>query len=70
MGDFNINLNCNTDKDTSDYIDTFYSHSFYPTVNSPTRIAPNAFTVLKIHLGFAEVNSVFIVITSAKILPR
>ena len=43
MGDFNINLlNCNTDKDTSDYIDTFSSYSFYPTINSPTRITPTS----------------------------
>ena len=41
MGDFNINLlNCNTDKDTSDYIDTLCSHSFYSTINSPTRMTP------------------------------
>ena len=34
MGKFNINLlNCNTDKDTSDYIDTLYSHLFYPKIN-------------------------------------
>ena len=43
MGDFNINLlNCNTDKDISDYIDTLYSHSFCPTINSPTRITPTS----------------------------
>ena len=47
MGDFNINLlNCNTDKDTSDYIDTLYSHSFYPTINSPTRITPTSKTLI------------------------
>ena len=40
MGDFNINLNCNTDKDTSDYIDTRCSHLFYPIINFPTRITP------------------------------
>ena len=41
MADFNINLlNCNAGNDASDYIDTFYSHSIYPAVNTPTRIAP------------------------------
>ena len=38
-GDFNINfLNCNTDKDTSHYIDTLHSHSFYSTTLFLTRI--------------------------------
>ena len=47
MGDFNIKLlNCNTDKDTSDYIDTFDSYSFYPTINSPTRITPISKTLI------------------------
>ena len=37
MGDFNINiLNCNSDRDTSSFIDTIYSNSFYPTINIPT----------------------------------
>ena len=39
MGDFKIKLlDCKTDKHTSDFIDTLYSQSFYPTTNSPTRI--------------------------------
>ena len=47
MGDFNMNLlNCDTDKDTSDYIDTLFSHSFYPTINSPTRITPTSKTLI------------------------
>ena len=47
MGDFNINLlNCNTDKDTSDYIDTFYSHSLYFIINSPTRITSTSKTLI------------------------
>ena len=30
MGDFNINLlNCNMDKNTSDYVDILYSHVFF-----------------------------------------
>ena len=47
MGDFNINLlNCNTDKDSSDYVDTPYSHSFYSTINSLTRITPTTKTLI------------------------
>ena len=47
MGSFNINLlNCNTDKDASDYIDTLYSHSFHPTINSPTRRTPTTKTLI------------------------
>ena len=31
MGNFNINLlNCNIDKNTSDYVDILYSHAFFP----------------------------------------
>ena len=47
MGDFNINLlNCNTDKDSSDYIDALYSHSFYRTINSPTPVTPTTKTLI------------------------
>ena len=39
MGDFKINiLNSNSDRDTSSFIDTIYTNSFYPTMNIPTRI--------------------------------
>ena len=49
MGDFNIKfLNCNTDKDASDYIDILYSHSFYPTINSPTGIITITKTLIDI----------------------
>ena len=45
MGDFNINLlNCNIDKKTSDYVDTSYSHAFFPTINSPAGITANSKT--------------------------
>ena len=38
MGDFNITiLNCENDKDTSEFIDLIYASSFYPTINTPTR---------------------------------
>ena len=38
MGKFNKNLNCNIDKNTSDYEDILYYHAFFPIINSPTRI--------------------------------
>ena len=46
MGDFNINLNCNIDKNTSNYVDILYSHAFFPTINSPTRITANSKTLI------------------------
>ena len=37
MGDFKINvLNCNTDSETLDFVETVYSNSFFSTVNTPT----------------------------------
>ena len=47
MVDFNINLlNCNIDKNTFDYVDTLYSHAFFPTINSPTQITANSKTFI------------------------
>ena len=47
MRDYNINLlNCNIDKNTSDYVDTLYSHAFFPTIKSPTRITANSKTLI------------------------
>ena len=35
MGDYNINiLNCNSDNETSDFIDAMHASSFYPTINT------------------------------------
>ena len=35
MGDFNINiLNCDSDKDTADFVDTIYASLLYPTFNT------------------------------------
>ena len=43
MGDFNINiLNCNSDRDTSSFIYTIYSNSFYPTINIPIQLESQA----------------------------
>ena len=39
MGDFNINiLNCNSHKDTADFVDAIYASLLYPTINTPTQI--------------------------------
>ena len=47
MGDFNINiLNCDSDKDTSNFIDTMYASSLYPTINIPTRITVTSKTLI------------------------
>ena len=47
MGDFNINLiNHNIDKSTSNLIDTMYSASFFPTINSPTCITTTSKTTI------------------------
>ena len=47
IGDFNINLlNYNSDSDISSFIDTMYSSSFYPTINSPTRITTTSDTLI------------------------
>ena len=46
MGDFNINiLNCDSDKDTADFVDTIYVSSLYPTINTPTRIRATSETL-------------------------
>ena len=47
MGDLNINiLNCNSDRDTSSFIDTKYSNSFYLTINIPTWITSTSKTLI------------------------
>ena len=47
MGNFNINLlNCNIDKNTSDYVDILYSHAFLPTKNSLTQITAYSKTLI------------------------
>ena len=47
MGDFNINvLKCDSDKDTTDFIDTMYTSSLYPTINTPTRITTTSKTLI------------------------
>ena len=47
MGDFNINLiNYNDDKNTGNFLDTMFSHSFLPYVTTPTRITRNTKTLI------------------------
>ena len=47
MGDFNINLlNFDSDKDTTYFVDTMYASSFYPTINTPTRITATSKTLI------------------------
>ena len=46
MGDFNITLNCNIDKNTSDFVDMSYSHAFYSKVNTTTQITANSKTLI------------------------
>ena len=47
MGDFNVNLiNCNDDKNTSNFLDTMFSNSFLPFIATPTRITRNTKTLI------------------------
>ena len=47
MGDFNINLlNYDSDKDTTNFVDTIYALSFYPTINTPTQITATSKTLI------------------------
>ena len=47
MGDFNINiLNCDSDKDTADFVDTIYASSLNRTINTPTRITATSKTLI------------------------
>ena len=39
MGVFNINiLNCDSDKDIADFVDTTYASSLHPFINTPSQI--------------------------------
>ena len=45
--DFNTNLlTYDSDKDTIDFVDTMYASSFYPTINTPTRITATSKTLI------------------------
>ena len=43
MGDI---LNCNSDNENSDFNDTMYASSFYPTINTPTWITSASKTLI------------------------
>ena len=43
MGDI---LNCNSDNENSDFNDTMYASSFYPTINTPTQITSASKTLI------------------------
>ena len=47
MGDFNVNIpNHDSDKDTTDFVDTMSASSLYPTINTPTRITATSKTLI------------------------
>ena len=59
MGDFNINiLNCDSDKDTSDFVDTMYASPLFFTINTPKRITPTSKTLINnmFYNGFTKKN--------------
>ena len=47
MGDFNINiLNCDSEKDTTGFVDTMYASSFYLAIKTPPRITATSKTLI------------------------
>ena len=47
LGDFNINISQSCRSPTAqNYLDMLSSHALYPTINRPTRITPNSFTII------------------------
>ena len=66
MGNFNINiLNCNSDKDTTDFIDIMYASSLYSTINTPTRIRATSRTLDNIsYNNFTKKNLAGILLSS------
>ena len=47
MGDFNVNiLNCNDDRNTSNFLDAMLSHSFLSFITTPNRITRNTKTLI------------------------
>ena len=67
MGDFNINIvNCDSDKDTSDFVDTMYASPLFFTINTPTRITATSKTLINniFYNGFTKKNSAGNIFTS------
>ena len=47
MGDYNINLlEYDTDNSVHNFMNTVLSHSFYPTIDKPTRITAESATLI------------------------
>ena len=67
MVDFNINiLNCDSDKYTTDFIDTMYAFLLYPTINTPTTITATSKTLIDniFYNDFTKKNSAGNILTS------
>ena len=46
MGDYNINLLYDADNSVHNFMNTVLSHSFYPTIDKPTRITAQSATLI------------------------
>ena len=46
MGDFNINLLNYDDKNTGNFLDTMFSYSYLPFINTPTRVTGHSKTLI------------------------
>ena len=46
MGDFNINLLINSNRNTKTYTDLFTIYGYYPFINKPTRVSTHSATVI------------------------
>ena len=46
MGDFNINLLNYDDKNTANFLDSMFSYSYLPFINTPTRVTGNSKTLI------------------------
>ena len=57
LGDFNINLlNCDSDKDTSSFLEMMLSNSLLPRIIKPTRIATRSKTLID-NIFFSELQN-------------
>ena len=46
MGDFNRNLLNYNDKNTANFLDTMFSYSYLPFINTPTRVTGHSKTLI------------------------
>ena len=56
MGDFNINLLNYDDKNTANFLDTMFSYSYLPFINTPPRVTGNSKTIDNIFYNKPMVN--------------